>query len=248
MGRLKGLGAKLVLFCTLLTVVAACVAVLALIFEMRRYTKGLLAESLSHHQHTIASLQQRSLQELIRTSTLMTDSPTLRAAMETYRSESGRVEHVRPDLLETIQNEAGKVFAGLGGDLLVVTDDDGSVLASGARAGKKPDVGENIAGHAVVRHALDQEAPVGASNFAVIDLDGEYFQVGSVPILLQGFVIGTLTLGEHLDQAFVERLQSSFDGDFVVAANDRLIASTLPSVAPGDAELRALAPVVGRSL
>ena len=36
----------------------------------------------------LLEVQRRGLEELLRASTLMSDSPTLRAAMETYESES----------------------------------------------------------------------------------------------------------------------------------------------------------------
>lgn len=107
--RRTSLSTKLILFSTLLTVVAVCVAFLLLSVELRRHTKAPLAETLGHHQKMILSLQQRSLEELLRTSTLMTDSPTLRAAMETYATEWSPAAAARHDLLATIRNEADKV-------------------------------------------------------------------------------------------------------------------------------------------
>jgi len=225
--RSPSLGAKLVAFSVLLTAVAVCLSFLLLSVEIRRHTKSLLAATLAQHQRTVLSLQQKGLEELVRTSTLMTDSPTLRAAMETYRTETSGGSHARPDLLATIQNEVNKIATGLGRDLLVVTDANGTVLAASGTSAGAPGTGEAFGGHRSVRRALDQDAPVGEANFAALDLGGAYFQVGSVPIVLQGFVIGTLTLGDRIDQGLVARLRGSFAGDFVVAAEGRVLASTL---------------------
>jgi signal transduction histidine kinase/ActR/RegA family two-component response regulator len=224
------LGAKLVAFSVLLTALVVAIAFLFLSVEIRRHTQSLLAATLAQHQRTILSLQQKELEEVVRTSTLMTDSPTLRAAIETYRSESAGGARARGDLLATIQNEVDKVAAGLGRDLLVVTDRSGAVLAAFGSPAGGPRVGEAFGSHRSVRRALDQDAPVGPENFAALALGDAYFHVGSVPILLQGFPIGTLTLGDRIDQGLVGRLQGSFDSDFVVAVDGRILGSTL--VAP----------------
>ena len=57
---------------------------------------------------------------------------------------------------------------------------------------------------------------------------------GLRPILLRGFIIGTLTLGDQ-DRPRVcpPRLQQSFDCDVMIVAGDKVVSSTLPSaIAP----------------
>jgi len=226
------LGAKLVLFSAVLTAVSVLAAFLALDIEIRRSVRELLATTLAHHQRMLLNLQKRDLEQLVRTSTLMTDSPTLRAAMEIYRSEAAPGVHVRSDLLATIQNEAAKIAAGLARDLLIVTDSEGKVLASGGRAAPGPLAGADLASRPVLRRALAQDAPVGPQNFAVMRLGDRYFQVGCVPILLQGYVIGALALGDRIDGAYVARLRESFDSDIVVTAGARVLGSTLEAALP----------------
>ncbi|OLD63478.1 MAG: hypothetical protein AUI47_09095 [Acidobacteria bacterium 13_1_40CM_2_68_5] len=230
--RSASLGAKLVLFSAVLTAVSVLAAFLALDIEIRRNVRELLATTLAHHQRMLLNLQKRDLEQLVRTSTLMTDSPTLRAAMETYRSEAAPGVHVRSDLLATIKNEAAKIAAGLARDLLIVTDSEGKVLASGGRAASGPLAGANLASRPVLRRALAQDAPVGPQNFAVMRFGDRYFQVGCVPILLQGYVIGALALGDRIDGAYVARLRESFDSDIVVTAGERVLGSTLEAALP----------------
>ena len=69
-------GAKLILFSTLLTIVAVSLAFLVLSVSLRRHTKHRLAETLARHGQTLTNLQRGNLDELLRISTLMTDSPT----------------------------------------------------------------------------------------------------------------------------------------------------------------------------
>ncbi len=225
--RAASLGARLIAFSTLLTAVAVCLGFFLLSFSLRRHTKELLAQTLAHHQRTILHLQERGLDELLRTSSLMTDSPTLRAAIETYASEASPRAPARADLLATIEEELDKVAAGLERDLLVVTDRAGRVLATSGRAGPRPAPGGDLGADPAVRHALDVDGPVGPQNLAVWQLGDDWLRVGSVPIVLQGFVIGTLTVGDRIDDAFVRELHRSFDCDFVVLAGDHVVGSTL---------------------
>ena len=225
--RSASLSTKLILFSALLTALAVGVAFLALSLELRKQTRRLLAETLAQHQKMLLEVQRRGLEELLRASTLMSDSPTLRAAMETYRSETSPRAGPRADLLATIQTEAEKIAGGLGRDLLIVTDRDGRVLAVGGRPEDRPGVGENLSTRPIIRHALEQDAPVGTGNFSVLRIRGRYFQTGCVPIVLQGFTIGTLTLGDRIDQGFVERLRQSFDSEIVVTGGGGVLGSTL---------------------
>ena len=237
--RKSSLSSKLVLLSTLLTVAAVSAAFLVLSFSLKRHTKQLLARTLAQHQTTLSTLQQRSLYELLRTSTLMTDSPTLRAAMETFASErTDPSSGVRHDLLTTIQTEARKVAAGLGRDLLVLTDANGEVLAESG-SGPIPKVGAALTKYPIVRNVLVQNQPIGPDNFAVLDFGGTKARVGCVPIVLQGFIIGTLIVGDWINEDFARDLARSFDCDVIIVANDEVVATTFSRSATTD-DLRAM--------
>ncbi len=224
--RFNGLGAKLVLFSTLLTFVAVAASFVALSLEIRAHTKRLLAETVGRQHAMIRKVQQHRLEQMLRTSTLLTDSPTLRAALEIYRSEPGGAEH-RADILETIKGEAEKVASILGRDLLVITDDRGRVLSSAGHDPSGPATGEDLSTRSVVRRALQQDSPVDGQNLAVLDFAGEYFQVGTVPVALQGFVIGALVLGDRMDRQFVDDLRDSFDCEVVLSGGGGILESSV---------------------
>ncbi len=244
-----GVGAKLIVLSTLLTVAVVSLAFLVLSLSLKRHTERRLAQTLARHGQTLMNLQRGSLDELLRISTLMTDSPTLRAAMETFASESSPSSGVRDDLLATIQTEADKVAVGLGRDLLVVTDRSGRVLAAAGRSRAAHRVGEDLSAYPIIRGVLEQDDPLGARNLAVLAFDGDYVRVGCAPIVLSGFIIGTLTLGDRIDRGFASRLSRSFDCDVVIVAGDRLVASTLPdSVSAAElGRLSSMSPVAGET-
>ena len=235
--RSASLSSKLILFSALLTALAVGVAFLALSLELRNHTRRLLAGTLARHQTMLLELQRHGLEDVLRASTLVSDSPTLRAAMETYQAEMARKAAHRKDLLATIQTEVETIAGGLGRDLLIVTDRDGRILAVSGRSEDRLVVGEDLSPRAIVRHALAQDAPVGTGNFSVLRLERHYYQIGCVPIVLQGYIIGTLTLGDRIDQGFVDRLRRSFDSEIVVTGGGAVLGTTLggiawPDVAP----------------
>ena len=232
-----GLAVQLIVFGTVLIAVVVGAAFFALSFEARATTQRFFVTELRRDQKQILNLQARSIEQLVWTSSVITESPTLRAAIETYRMESlaGRAgaTATRAALLGTVQREVERIVAGLGKDLLVVTDERGRVLAASERSGASPAWGDDLSAWSVVRRALDPSLPADTSNFGVARLHDVYFQIGCVPITLQDVPIGALIVGERMDATFLRRLRESFDGEVVVARQGRVISSTLP-IAAGD--------------
>src|SRR4026207_804262 len=83
--RLESLSGRLIVFGTLVTLVAVASAILGLRVLIRRQARPHPVELLSQNQASARDLQKRSLTELLWISTLLSESPTLRAAMDTYR-------------------------------------------------------------------------------------------------------------------------------------------------------------------
>src|SRR5262245_11034496 len=196
LGRPLGLGTRLVLFGTLVTVTAVAIAFGLLSLEVRRQTRGHLAELLGQNQRTVLELQRRNQRELLWTSRLMTQSPTLRAAMETYESEIASSPGRRADLLATIQTELDRIRALLGKDFAAISDSQGALLAVSADTSPAP--GSDLSAAALGR-LLGGPAKVEGPETVVGRLGGDAYQIGCVPIVLQDFVIGSLSLGDRLD-------------------------------------------------
>ncbi len=221
------LGARLVLFGTLVTLVSVAGSFALLSVEIRRQTRSHLADLLAGNQKTVLALQKRSFDELLWTSRLMTQSPTLRAAMETYESESPSSSGRRPDLLATVQTELDRIRELLGKDLAVITDSRGVVLAASPATGRAS--GEPLELKPFVRRALETGAFSGQSSFGVLKLQQETYQIGCVPIVLQDFAIGTLTLGTRIDASFLDEMRKTLQSDVVLTLGTQVLGSTLPS-------------------
>jgi signal transduction histidine kinase len=224
------LGTKLILLASLVTTIAVASSYLALSVEVRRQARRHLSDLLRENQTTVRNLQARSTDELLWTSRLMTMSPTLRAAMETYRAESSAGQSIRGDLIATIQQEVDLIRKSLRRDLAIVTDEEGRVLAA-SPPGAAPAPEADLSGLPAVRRALAAESDRPESNVSLLRAGEEIFQAGGVPIDLGGYRIGSLVLGERIDGRFLARLSESLRCDIVLLLGAEVIGSTLPGPA-----------------
>ncbi len=106
----------------------------------------------------------------------------------------------------------------------------------------RPQVGENLSTKPTLIHALDPAAEIGDQNFGVIQLQEQHYFIGTSPIDLQGYVIGTLTLGDRIDSSFLPNLRAFFGGETVVTAGGHSISSTLPTTSDEVSELKRCQP------
>jgi len=239
--RALSLRTQLLLFGALLTVAVVGVMFSLLGVTVRTQTRRLLTATLAQHQQRMAAIQRSRTAELVRASVLLTESPTLRAALETYETERDRTGARRLDLLETIQRELARVASGLDRDLVVMTDPRGGVLAARAK-----DPGDIASATVALRQAaancaaLDGDAAQGGTpapaRSELVSFDERLYQVGCVPIVLGGDVIGGLVLGDRLDQAWVDRVSDDLGADALVLSGGRVVASSrpgMPEVLPG---------------
>ena len=238
------LGAKLVLFGTLVTLAAVASSFVLLSLEIRRQTRSHLGQLVAQNQSTVLELQRRNVNALLWTSRVMTQSPTLRAAMETYETEQSQGASHRPDLLATIEMELSRVRALLDKDLAVITDAEGEVLAISFGRSAVASGGPVLASFPLAERTLRREETEAAPDPTLAEIGGQQYQVGCVPIVLGEFVIGTLTLGDRLDDPFLLGLKRSLQSDALILMGGRVLRSTLdaaPSGAPSPAALGALA-------
>lgn len=211
-----------------LTSVIILAVFLTLSIEIRNETEELLREALERSERQVFKMREDHFVDLLWVTTQVSANPTLRAAIETYRMETNEQGPAGSELLATVQNELDKVWGGLRHDLLFVTDESGIVLAAKSSSGVVPQAGESLADHPVVQHALDPRSAAGDENFGVVELGGQFFFVGTSPITLQDYVIGTLTMGDRIGNRFIPDLRAFFGGETVVMAGRQVISSTLP--------------------
>jgi signal transduction histidine kinase/CheY-like chemotaxis protein len=234
------LSTKAILLSIALTTFVITTVFVTLSIEIRNETKQLLQDLLNRSEKQVLSIKEENLSQLLWVSSQVANNPTLRAAMETYRLESTLSTEARQGLLATVQNELDKIWTGLPHDILFVTNEAGRVVAANGNLDALPRPGEDVSQKPTVIHALNPEAEIGEGNFGVIRLQEQYYLIGTSPIYLQGYVIGTLTLGDRIDSSFLPNLRAFFGGETVVTAGGRSISSTLPSTSKGGSKEVAL--------
>ena len=223
--RAASLGVKLALFSALVTAVVTGIAFLALRMRAEADVSRVFVAELESSQRALRQLQERDLHLLLATSSLVSTSPTLRAALNTWRGEANAGLPMRSDLIATIQVEVVRVFGELDRDLLIVTSDSGVVLAAVGKHGV-PRVGENLSRLPAVHTALSADAATADSSFGVLRIGTTSLQVGCVAILLDGYPIGALILGDRIDRVMAS-LGATSGTHAVITAGDAVIASTI---------------------
>jgi len=235
------LSTRAILLSLALTTFVITTVFVTLSIEIRDETKQLLQDLLNRSEKQVLSIKEDNLSQLLWVSTQVANNPTLRAAMETYRLESTLSDDSRNELLATVQNELNKIWTGLPHDILFVTDEKGRVVAANGSPGSRPEIGEDLSFKPTLSHALDPQAEIGDANFGVIRQGDNNYFIGTSPIILRGYVIGTLTLGDRIDSSFLPNLRAFFGGETVITSGGLSISSTLPTSYGADPGVLALA-------
>ncbi len=117
-----------------------------------------------------------------------------------------------------LQNYCGQVFHKIGVDALVISDTNGIVVA-----------GEHVAkGDSVRKQVSVQKALQGISSVGIEqDPSGKLVLQGGYPVFCQGQVVGVISLGMHLGNAFVDNLKDRFHVMATIFEGETRIATTL---------------------
>jgi signal transduction histidine kinase len=227
--RLRGssLGVKLALLCAALTVGVMATALLALRAAAVGDVRRVVLTELTEGQQSWRRQQTQRLHLLLATSSLVSTSPTLRAALATARDES--TGH-QAELVATIQRETERVFGDLDRDLLVVTNENGHVLSVVTR-GQEPWDRADLSTLPAVRYALAADTPTADSSFELLRAGGQTYQVGCAAIVLQGYPIGVLLLGDRVERV-VPQLDSSTRSTAMVTVGRTVLQSAGVAVPP----------------
>ena len=237
-GRVDGPPRLLVktLSVTFLTVALLLVVVFIFVtLTVRGQVRTSVTTSLESSQRMFAAIETRRQHEMQMQASTLAESPTLKAALDTYQSESRRSsdESVRGDLLTTIDNELRKVAAVAESDALVLVDARQNTIAAAGRFADRWPRGKPVAFAATKGgNAFDGIAHAG----------GGIFRVVAVPLQLDdGSTIGTFYVATSLDQAYAEELARLAGTRIAIASDGRVLASTLAARAAREFE-SAVAP------
>ena len=228
--RRTGLSVRLAVLSAALAALVTCVTFVALSLQVRSSTEKLIADELNRNGRTLVALQRDSRRHLVLTAALLSESPTLKSALATYRVEQQSGTAQRADLTATVEGELEQLSSNLRGEVLLVTDEHGRVFAGHARGAETAMHGMDLSALSAVRAALDPTLRTNKDEpyLAGLEVSDVFYGVGVAPLILDGFTIGTIVYGERVDSALATSLRRDFDGDVVISAGPRIISSTLP--------------------
>jgi putative nucleotidyltransferase with HDIG domain len=203
---------------SLLTVTGILITVFVLIsVDVRQRVRQSVTENLEAAQQLFADVESRRELEMIATVSTLAESPTLKAALDTWQLERRAGSALVAEAVSTIQNEANKIATRIGSNVLVIVDARGGVVASaGPRATAFP------AGAPM--RAVDESDD---GSMVVVTAAGP-FRMVEVPLDVMGATIGTLAVGTALDATYARQLAKLARAHSAIVINDRVWATTLP--------------------
>jgi putative nucleotidyltransferase with HDIG domain len=211
-------------------------ALLAVVFFLVRMTirdqvRQTVADNLDASQRSVAALERRRQLELHMQAETLAESPTLKAALDTYAAEGADGDgYAHGQLLATIKRELDKLAARVEADAIILVDGRGASLAAvGPLAGRWPDGRPVQAGEMRSRPDLEFDG--------VIQAGGDVFRAVRVPLVLnEGVTIGSLYVATALDRRFAEQLDRMSRARTAIVNDGAVIATTLAPSATRELE------------
>ena len=186
----------------------------------REQVRQTVSESLEASQRMFAAMHNREQHDLRRQAVTVAESPTLKAAMDTYGAESFSAPAVRAQLLNTIKGELAKLAARVEADAIVVADARQTTLAAAGQFASAfpPHEPMPVESDQSSGDAIDGVAHVGAETFRL---------VGAPLLLSNGTEIGTLYLATSLDRQYAQQLGDIARTNIAIVSDGTLVATTL---------------------
>jgi hypothetical protein len=119
-------------FTTVVFILAAVLLVVTLIVRNRMRTT--VIDHLTNQQGMLRTLEERRLAEMQSQAVMLAESPTVKAAMDTYHAEARLIGgEERTQLFETVVRELDELASRIRPDIIAVTDPVGVVVAAAGR-------------------------------------------------------------------------------------------------------------------
>jgi putative nucleotidyltransferase with HDIG domain len=201
---------------------------------VRGQVRRAVAANLEASERIFGAVESREQREMLAQASNLAESPTLKAAIDTYAAESRTNTATRARaLLNTIAVELAKVAARVEADAVVIVDAHQIALASAGPLADRWAAGQHVTLVGDGRSTFDGVVRTGAGTFRVI----------AVPLVLDdGTSIATLYVATSLDRRYAEQLAALSRTRTAIVSDGLLVASTMPT----DAE-REFESVVARS-
>ena len=192
---------------------------IVLMVDSRDRVRSAEIEKLSVAERVFTSLEKRRQQEQLAAITTLAENPTVKAALDTYFTESrfaGLSDDQEVSLRATVALEAEKLATLTRADILAILDPAGRVFVSAGPARDRwPQHHQITAGGGPLTFQAVVAVPRGA------------FRIAGAALRLVDRDIGALVLGTSLDAAYARELATLSGADVVITVDDTVVASTL---------------------
>jgi len=223
---------SLAMFAVVAIVLTAVLLLIAI--QGSGYVRETVTKNLESAQRMLSALEERQSRELLAQVAVVAESPTLKAAIDTYQAEIRRSDaNTRAELIRTIDRELEKVASRLKPDVVAVSDPAGNVLA--------------VAGQYWESWPSFVTPPAARELETVVTLPSGVFRRFSTPLALQDIEIGFLSVATALDKGYAKRMSDLSGASTLVASEGRVIATTLPPAAAAALSERVIQQLPGTS-
>ena len=219
---------SLAMFAVVTIILTAVLLLIAV--QGSHYVRDTVNEKITAGQRMLSDLEQRQSRELQMQVDILAESPTLKAAIDTYQSELA-VSNAssRAELILTIERELGKLAARIQADVLAVTDTEGNVIAAAGR------------------YRSDwprfTRPPAAKDRESIVSLPSGLFRRVSARLALGDAEIGVLSVATAMGREYAQRVSALSGAGTLVTSEGRVVATTLPVEASS-----AITPAIVQSL
>jgi putative nucleotidyltransferase with HDIG domain len=199
---------------------------LVLTLDVRDRVRAAETEKLQVSGRLFTALETRRQKEQLAAITTLAENPTLKAALDTYFTESSFAT-LAPEqeqlLRDTVLREIEKLAAATAADVLAIVDTNGRVFASAGRSRDRWVPDERV------------QLPGNPPNFqGVVALPGGPFRVSGAWLTLGQRDIGALVVGTSLDGNYAQELSNLANAGVVITVNGDVVARTVSAEVTDD--------------
>lgn len=207
-----------------LTVTFVMVAViLAVVFvvitlDVRDRVRAAETDKLRVSENVFSALENKRQQDQVAAMATLAENPTLKAALDTYFTESRFSGSSDEQLRATVMRETAKLALQTPADVLAVVEPDGKIFTSAGPAALRWPVGTTVDIPGGTQPAFQSVAvlPAGA------------FRVTGARLTFGDRTIGALVAGTNLDGNYAQELSNLSTAGVVITVNGDVVARTVP--------------------
>jgi putative nucleotidyltransferase with HDIG domain len=218
--RPPGLAAKTVAVTFITVAVILSIVFIVLVVDARDRMRAAETDKLDISSRVFTAFETRRAKDQLATTATLAETPTLKAAFDTYHTEArlGTTSDRRLEAQQTVTRELEKLAAVTSASVLAILDTEGRVFASAGGARQQWPVNEKVM----------LSARESSSFHAVAVVAAGAFRASGAPLRLDDRDVGTLVLGTSLDSAYAEILADLSRAGIVITVNHEVVAATVP--------------------